>query len=131
MPETSDSLKARTKQFSIEIVAFVRSLPATETNRVLGRQLLRSATAVGANYRAACRSRSRAEFAARMGVVVEEADESAYWLELFAETVNKGPAAPWAQVDGLLSEAKQLIAIFVATRISVQRNAASREPAAR
>jgi four helix bundle protein len=76
----ADELKSRTKRFALEILSFRRTLPATDEAADIGRQLSRAATAVAANYRAACRSRSDAEFAARVGVVLEEADESAFWL---------------------------------------------------
>jgi four helix bundle protein len=79
-------LQGRTKQFAIRIVKLFRSLPKTEEARVIGRQVLRSGTSVAANYRAVCRSRSKAEFIAKVGVVVEEADETVFWLELLGET---------------------------------------------
>jgi four helix bundle protein len=77
----ADQLKARTKRFALDILSFRRTLPANDDAADIGRQLTRAATAVAANYRSACRSRSNAEFAARIGVVLEEADESAFWLE--------------------------------------------------
>ncbi len=77
-----EELKQRTKAFSLQVVHLVEALPNTKTAEVMGRQLLRSATSVGANYRAACRARSQADFVSKIGVVEEEADESAYWLEL-------------------------------------------------
>src|SRR5882757_10785574 len=78
-------LRARTRKFAIRIVHVYRSLPRNEESRVIGRQLLRSGTSVGANYRAACRARSKAEFVAKLGIVLEEADETVFWLELFQE----------------------------------------------
>src|SRR3954466_11559666 len=75
----------RSKQFALRIIRMTRALPRSDEARVIGRQLLRSGTAVGANYRAACRARSRREFVAKMGIVVEEADESAFWIELLVE----------------------------------------------
>jgi four helix bundle protein len=84
MPEPRQSLEDRTQAFAVEILRFIKSLSATTAEQVLGRQLLRAGSAVGANYRAARRSRSRREFAARLAVVVEEADETVYWLEIFA-----------------------------------------------
>ena len=74
-------LKQRTKKFAIRIVRLVQSLPKTNIANVIGNQLLRAGTAVGANYRAACRARSKIEFIAKLGIVVEEADESCFWLE--------------------------------------------------
>ena len=84
----SEELKARTKAFAIRIVKLFRSLPKTEEARVIGRQLMRSATSVAANYRAVCRARSKAEFIAKIGVVVEEADETVFWLEMIIDTGN-------------------------------------------
>lgn len=101
----------RTKKFAIRIVRFFRSLTKTEEGRILGRQLLRSGTSVAANYRAACRARSRAEFIAKMGTVVEEADESVFWLELLSES-GVTPASATAE---LLAEANELLAIFAAS----------------
>jgi four helix bundle protein len=75
-------LKQRTKSFALRIIKVVDALPKTRSANVIGNQLLRSGTSVGANYRAACRARSPAEFVAKLGIVEEEADESGYWLEL-------------------------------------------------
>jgi four helix bundle protein len=77
----SDELKQRTKQFAIRIIKLFRSLPRTEEARVIGKQMIRSATSVAASYRAVCRARSRSEFIAKMGVVVEESDETVLWLD--------------------------------------------------
>src|SRR5258707_7621255 len=108
----SQELKNRTKQFAIRIVKLFRSLPKTEEGRILGRQMLRSGTSVAANYRAVCRARSKAEFIAKIGVVVEEADETVFWLELLGET---GIVEPMKLVD-LLLEANELLAIFAASQ---------------
>ena len=81
-------MRLRTKQFAIRIVHLFRALPKTEEGRVVGRQLLRSGTSVAANYRAVCRARSKREFISKIGVVVEEADESAFWLELNLKSPN-------------------------------------------
>jgi four helix bundle protein len=82
----AEELKGRTKAFALRSIRLIEALPKTRTADVIGRQLLRAATSVGANYRAACRARSPAEFAYKIGVVEEEADESAYWLELLVES---------------------------------------------
>lgn len=105
-------LKNRTKVFALQIIALVESLPATIAGRTMGSQLIRCGTSVGANYRAACRARSKAEFNAKLGIVIEEADETTYWLELLADAgiLSSG------QVQPLLTEANQLTAIFVASR---------------
>jgi four helix bundle protein len=109
-----EDLKRRTKQFALRILKLVAVLPKTVEGRTLGGQLVRAGTAVGANYRATCRSRSRAEFVARIGVVEEEADESAYWLELIIE----GELLKAQQVAPLLNEANELAKIMASSRIS-------------
>jgi four helix bundle protein len=108
----SAQLKERTKQFAIRIVRMFRSLPRTEEARILGRQVLRSGTSVAANDRAVCRSRSRAEFVAKIGTVVEETDETVFWLELLTETGIIGPK----RLEDLLAEANELLAIFGASQ---------------
>ena len=104
-------LKSRTKSYAIRIVRLYRSLSRSTDAQVLGKQLLRSGTSVAANYRAACRSRSKAEFISKMSVVLEEADESAFWLELMAETST----LPSARMQDLLKETNELAAIFGAS----------------
>ncbi|MGZ3334252.1 MAG: four helix bundle protein [Isosphaeraceae bacterium] len=89
----------------------MESLPRTSTGNVIGRQLLRCGTSVGANYRAACRARSSAEFCSKMGIVEEEADESIYWMELL---VDANLVAPELMAN-LISEANELVAIVVAS----------------
>ncbi len=81
----ADDLKKRTKQFALRILKIVAALPNTIQGRAIGGQLVRSGTSVGSNYRASCRARSKAEFIAKLGIVEEEADESAFWLELIIE----------------------------------------------
>lgn len=113
-----DELKRRTKRFGLRIIKLVGALPKTITGRAIGGQLVRAGTSVGANYRAACRSRSKAEFIARLGVVEEEADESGYWLEMITESglMKSELLAP------LLVEANELVAIMTSSRISAARN---------
>jgi four helix bundle protein len=108
----SEQLRERTKAFALRIVKLFRSLPRAIEAQVIGKQLLRSGTSVAANYRAACRARSRAEFVAKPGVVVEEVDECVLWIEMLidAEILKK------ARLDQLLNEARQLTAIFTASR---------------
>jgi four helix bundle protein len=108
MPSQSAELRERTKQFSIRIVKLFRALPRTEEARVLGKQVLRSGTSVAANYRAVCRSRSRADFISKLAVVTEEADETVFWLELLVET----GIVREVQLEKLLTEANELIRIF-------------------
>lgn len=116
----SQELKNRTKQFAIRIVKLFRSLPRTEEARIIGRQMLRSGTSVAANYRAVCRARSQAEFVAKIGVVVEESDETVLWLELLVDTdiVREG------QMTSLLGEANELLAIFAASQYTARQNKA-------
>ena len=106
-----NELKVRTKQFGLGIMNLVDGLPKTTTGRALGSQLVRSGTSVGANYRAACRSRSKAEFIAKIGIVAEEADESAFWLELIMDGGILKPEL----VSRLHQEAEELTAIFTAS----------------
>ncbi|MGH9326594.1 MAG: four helix bundle protein [Terriglobia bacterium] len=112
----STQLKERTKEFAIRIVRMFQSLPRTEEARILGRQVLRSGTSVAANYCAVCRSRSRAEFVAKIGTVVEEMDETVFWLELLTETSIVNPK----QMDNLRAEANELLAIFAASQRTVK-----------
>ena len=113
----ADELKARTKRFAPDVLSFKCTLPATDEATDIARQLSRAATGVAANYRAACRSRSDAEFAARIGVVLEEADESAFWLEI----LTAGGLSMQQQAVALLDEANQLTAIFAASSITARR----------
>jgi four helix bundle protein len=106
----SDELKKRTKQFALRVIKLVDALPRTTTGRAIGGQLIRSGTSVGANYRAACRARSKAEFAAKIGTVAEEADECCFWLELIID----GDLLAERLVRPLLDEANELTAIFTA-----------------
>jgi four helix bundle protein len=111
---TPDDLKMRTKRFASAVLKLVDKLPSTITGRVLANQIARSATSVAANYRAACKGRSKAEFVAKLGIVEEEADETQLWLEL----IQEHGAAPSALVAPLLLEAKELTAIIAASRKS-------------
>lgn len=107
----SFELQRRTKVFALSVIDLVKELPAGRTADVIGRQLLRCSTSVGANYRAACRARSRADFVAKMGIVEEEGDESIYWIELLVESQPIRPE----RVAELLIEANQLVAMTVAS----------------
>jgi four helix bundle protein len=115
----AEALKERTTQFALRILRLCRALPRTDEGRVVSRQLLRSATSVAANYRAVCRARSRAEFTSRLGVVVEEMDETAFWLDFLIQ----GDFLPAKRLDGLRKEAEELLAIFAAS----QRTAKGRQ----
>ena len=116
--DRAKALQDRTKEFAIRVVRMFRSLPKTDEARILGKQVLRSATSVAANYRAACRSRSKAEFTSKMGVVVEETDETVFWLELLVET----GVVPMSKMEGLVSEANELLAIFAASRRTARKH---------
>ena len=111
---TQDDLKGRTKEFALRIIKLVRALPKTVEGRAMAGQLIRSGTSVAANYRASCRSRSKAEFIAKIGTVLEEADESLLWIELI---VGANLLAQ-KRCEPLLLEANELVAIMVATRKS-------------
>lgn len=108
----SDELQLGTKQFALRIIRLCRKLPRELDGWAIGKQLIRSGTSVAANYRAACRSRSREEFSSRMAVVLEEADETAFWLELLAEAKTVRPQS----LRDLRDEADQLVRIFSAAR---------------
>lgn len=110
-------LQRRTKQFALRVIGLVEALPRRRTAQVIGNQLLRSATSVAANYRAACRARSQADFVHKLGIVEEEADESLFWLEMVVET----NLMPEARVQDLIQEADELTAIFVASRKTAKK----------
>jgi four helix bundle protein len=112
MQDKAAALRERTKTFAIRVVRFANRIPACEGSRVVGRQLARAATAVAANYRATCLARSRAEFTAKLGVVAEEADETVYWLEVMLAS----GLGSRAELTEMLLEARQLSAIFLASR---------------
>ncbi len=105
----SRDLKDRTKRFAVRVIRIIDKLPRSIASEVLMRQLVRSATSIGANYRAACRARSSAEFVAKLQIALEESDESMYWLELLREVEMLEPQ----QTHELIKEADELTAIFV------------------
>jgi four helix bundle protein len=108
---TNDQLKNRTKQFSLSILNLIEKMPNSMSTRVVINQIAKSATSVGANYRAVCRARSDKEFVAKLNIVLEEADETQFWLEIIEEMkwINK------TELDVLQKEANELVAIFVST----------------
>ena len=108
---SSEAMKNRTKQFALVVIRLCRSIPRTEESRIVTRQLLRSATSVAANYRAVCRARSRPDFVSKLGIVLEEADESLFWLELLVDKSN----VPADRISVPLREANELVSIFVAS----------------
>ena len=113
----SKQLKDRTKRFAVDIIRLCRELPTTLDGRTVGDQMIRSGTSVGANYRASCRARSRAEWIAKLGTVEEEADETLFWLEVAVEA----DVIPAKRAEALLKEADELTAIFVASLKSAKR----------
>ena len=106
-----ENLKKRTKRFALDVIKFVEDLPANRTCNILGGQLLRSGTSVGANYRAACRAKSTADFISKMGTVEEEADESGYWAELLVDAGK----VKLTDASHLIKEADELTAIAVSS----------------
>lgn len=117
MTRSAEDFKNRTRQFALRIIRLTDSLPSSRSANQIGGQLLRSGTSVGANYRAACRARSPAEFCAKMGIVEEEAEESIYWMELLieAEMVQEH------LLSGLLKEANEILAMVVASITTARR----------
>ena len=115
--ERARELQARTKAFALRIIRMFRSLPNSAEARIIGRQVLRSGTSVAANYRAVCRARSKPEFTAKLGVVVEEADETVFWLELLVES----GIVPEERLRGLMKEANEFLAIFAASRQTARK----------
>ncbi|MEE9402406.1 MAG: four helix bundle protein [Desulfobacteria bacterium] len=111
------NLKERTKEFALRIIEFVETLPRGRTTDVIGGQLLRAGTSVGANYRSSCRARSPADFIAKMGIVEEEADESLYWMELLIEAGIVKPE----NLEALMKEGDELLAITVASINTARR----------
>jgi len=113
----TEQLRARTKEFAIRIVHLFRPLPPAKEAQVIGNQLLRCGTSVGANYRAACQARSKAEFIAKIGIVAEEADETVFWIELLSDVgIMKKE-----RLEPLRKEGQELTAIFSASRQTAKR----------
>jgi four helix bundle protein len=121
MENQAEVLKNRTKTFALRIIRVIRSLPPSQEGRIISRQLLRSGMSVAANYRAVCRARSRPEFLAKLAIVIEEADESLFWLELL---IDAGLVSE-PKLRGLKSEGNQLVAIFNASRTTARKRVQS------
>jgi len=115
---TPEELKKRTEQFGLRCIKAVETLPNTRTADVLGRQLLRSATSVGANYRSACRAQSKRDFISKVAIAIEEADESLYWLEMIVEA---GLLSEKRLAD-LMKEGNEIVAILTASSRTAKRN---------
>ena len=114
----AEKLKKRTKDFAIRIVKLYRALPNTGDAKVIGNQFIRSGTAIAANYRASCRARSNAEFIAKIGVVVEEADETVFWLEILVDCEIFSDA----KMKDMIQEGNELLAIFAASQSTAKKN---------
>ncbi len=117
--EEQGILKERTKAFALAVIRFVNVMERNDVTRVIGRQLLRSGTSVGANYRSACRARSAAEFRAKLEIVEEEADESCYWLKLLLDSGIRDRE----KAEELLAEADEIIAMTVASIVTSKKGA--------
>lgn len=113
-----DNLKHRTKKFALDVVRYCCKLPPKPEHGIIARQLMRAATSVGANYRAACRAKSKRDFICKLSVVEEEADECAFWLELLSDLQSQ----PSVETKTLLSEAGQLVAIMVSSKKTARGN---------
>ncbi len=111
-------LQARSRHFALDILKLFRELPHSDDASIIGKQVLRSAMSLAANYRAACRARSRQEFAAKMGIALEEADETLFWLEIIVD----GRVMTADRVQAHIREAGELVAIFSASRATARRN---------
>ncbi len=111
-------LKERTQAFALRVIRMVRALPTNQEGKVLGNQLLRSATSVGANYRSALRGKSKADFIAKLAIAEEEADECCYWIEL----IMSAGLLPENKLEPLLAEAKELTAILTAAGKTAKAN---------
>ncbi len=114
----SQELKDKSKQFALRIIKLTESLPKTRAGDVIARQVLRSATSVGANYRAACRARSKADFVSKITIVEEEADESLYWLEIIKDSGLIKPE----RLQEIMKEADELVAIFTSSGKTAKMN---------
>jgi four helix bundle protein len=117
--EFAVKMQARTMSFAVKVVRFYVKLPKTDEARVMGKQLLRAGTSVGANYRAVCRSKSGADFISKMGTVVEETDECGFWLEL----LRNSEVCTTAAIQPLLTEATELLRIFSTSLNTAKANA--------
>jgi len=118
----STELSSRTKVLAVRVVRFVEGLRRDLASEVISKQLIRSATSVAANYRSACRARSRADFANKMGIIEEEADETLFWLEMLIECKKANPE----DLKWMRDEAEQLLRIFATSRMTAKANASAK-----
>jgi len=115
---TNNELKERTKKFALRIIKLVDSLPKSRAGNVIANQILRCSTSIGANYRSACRARSKADFISKITIVEEEADESLYWLEM----INEAKLIPENKLTAMIKEADELLAIFTSSGKTAKEN---------
>ena len=113
--EFAEQFKKRTKSFALRIIRLFQALPKTEEAKIIGKQLLRSATSVAANYRAACRARSKAEFYSKLSIVVEEADEALFWIEILIES----NILPEIKLSDLKQEITEIVSVVAKARKSL------------
>src|SRR5690348_6977885 len=125
MSELSEALKERTMLFALNVLRLIDRFPLTAGSKVIAYQLAKCSTSVGSNYRSACNGRSRAEFVAKLGVVVEEAEESVYWLQI----VDRLQLMPGSEAPGLLRESIELRAIFSRSLGTARLNSRSQRAA--
>ena len=118
-----EDMKRRTNRFGLRVIELVEDLPRGKTASTIGYQLIRSATSVGANYRAACRGRSKPDFISKIGITIEEADESLYWMELLVES----GISPGEEIVELMHEANELVAILTASSKTARARLANRK----
>jgi four helix bundle protein len=121
--EFAEEFKTRTKQFALRCLNLLKNLPKDSASQIIGKQLFRSASSVASNYRAVCRSRSNAEFYSKLSIVVEEADETVFWLEMLME----GHILPKVKLESLHKESIEILAIVSASRKTVKKSKLSTE----
>ncbi len=114
----ADELKMRTKKIGLDIIKIIDLLPQSQSGRVIANQLLRSGLSIGANYRAACRARSKADFISKIGITIEEADETEHWLEILVESGLLSSD----KLTALLKESNELVAILTASAKTARKN---------
>jgi four helix bundle protein len=112
----AEELKQRTKQFGLRVIRLIEALPTSKAGNVIGNQLLRCGTSVGANYRSACRARSKPDFVSKTGISIEEADEAMYWMEMLIEA----GIVPKEKLTALMKEANEIVAILTASSKTAQ-----------
>lgn len=118
MNDFNEKFRKRTKKFVLDIISLYRKLPKTEEARIIGRQILRSGSSVGSNFRAATRARSKNEYYAKMCIVVEETDETVFWLEI----IEEAKILSKKELEEIANEANELLSIFAKTKKTLKNN---------